>query len=407
MNQAIFCIRMWVLVYLTASSGINRQNDWFVQETSMEPMITTDLDTSQRILLGPGPSMAPPRVLRAQATPLVGHLDPQFLAIMDEEQRLLRHVFQTQNKLTLSIPGTGSAGMEAALCNFIEPGDPILVVVIGYFGERLCDVAHRYGASVDRLERPWGEGMDPTEIEAALKRKRYKLVGLVHAETSTGVLQHGIAEIARVVHQHGALLLVDVVTSLGGLPVEIDNWDVDIAYSGSQKCLSCPPGLAPITISDRAKSVLEERKSSVANWYLDLFGLSRYWEPPHSYHHTAPISAHFALREGLRIVLEEGLENRFVRHRKNAELLWDGLVSLGLPPLVPVEHRLATLTTPQLSSGLDDASLRRKLLEVYNIEIGGGFGPLQGKVWRIGLMGYSSRVENVLLLLAALDDLLN
>lgn len=373
----------------------------------MNPIGTGDLNTSQRILLGPGPSVAPSRVLRAMATPLVGHLDPQFLEIMDEEQHLLRQIFQTDNELTLALPGTGSAGMEAALCNFIEPGDPILVVVIGYFGERLCEVAERYGASVDRVEQPWGEVMDPAEIEAALQRKRYKLVALVHAETSTGVLQHGIAEIARAAHQHGALLLLDVVTSLGGIPVEIDNWDVDIAYSGSQKCLSCPPGLAPITVSPRAKLVLDGRKNRVANWYLDLKGLSRYWEPPHSYHHTAPISTHYALREGLRLVLEEGLGERFVRHVNNAELLWQGLERLGLPPLVPREYRLTTLTTAQISSGIDDASLRRRLLNIYNIEIGGGFGPLQGKVWRIGLMGYSSQAENVLLLLAALDNILH
>lgn len=365
-----------------------------------------ELDTSQRILLGPGPSMASPRVLRVMATPLIGHLDPQFLTIMDEEQQLLRQVFQTENQLTLAVPGTGSAGMEAALCNFVESGDSVLVVVIGYFGERLCEVVARYGAEVDRIELPWGEACDPQIIKKALQKKRYKLLALVHAETSTGVLQPAISEIASAAHKHGALLLLDVVTSLGGLPVEIDAWDVDIAYSGSQKCLSCPPGLAPITVGSRAREVLDKRLTPVANWYLDLKGLLKYWEPPHAYHHTSPISTHYALREGLRIAVEEGLEARFARHRRNAHLLWDGLEALNLPPLVPRDRRLTTLTTPQLPSGLDDAGLRKRLLEEYNIEIAGGFGQLAGKVWRIGLMGYSSRPENVLLLLAALREIL-
>lgn len=365
------------------------------------------LDTSQRILLGPGPSTMSPRVLRAMATPLVGHLDPEFLQIMEDEQKMLRLLFQTENELTLAIPGTGSAGMEAALCNFIEPGDRILVVVIGYFGERLCEVAARYSAEVDRIERPWGETFDPNDIEAALRRDQYKLLAIVHAETSTGVLQHGVRHIADAAHKHGALLLVDAVTSLGGMPVEIDAWDADIAYSGSQKCLSCPPGLAPITVSERAKQALEKRKSPVANWYLDLLGLARYWEPPHAYHHTAPISTHYALWEGLRAALEEGLDARFQRHRENAERLWEGLEELGLPPLVPVEDRLTTLTTPRIPTGTEDAKLRRQLLDTYNIEIAGGFGQLLGKVWRIGLMGYSSRRENVLLLLAALKQILS
>ncbi len=372
----------------------------------MDPTVFADLDTSSRILLGPGPSMASPRVLRAMATPLLGHLDPEFLKVMEEQQQLLRYVFQTQNELTLSIPGTGTAGMEAALCNFIEPGDPVLVCIIGFFGERLCEMAKRYGAQVDRLERAWGEVFDPGEIETALKAKPYKLVALVHAETSTGALQPGIPEIAAAAHQYGALLVLDTVTSLGGLPVEIDNWDVDVAYSGAQKSLSCPPGLAPLTVSERARQVLRQRKTPVANWYLDLNGLEKYWGQPHAYHHTAPISLHFALREGLRIVAEEGLEARFARHRANAELFWEGLEALDLPPLIPPAYRLATLTTPQIPPSVDDVVVRRRLLEEYNIEIAGGFGPLKGKVWRVGLMGFSSRRENVTLLLAALEKIL-
>lgn len=366
----------------------------------------SDLNVAPRILLGPGPSMVSPRVLRVMATPLLGHLDPEFLTIMDEEQQLLRTVFQTQNELTLSIPGTGSAGMEAALCNFIEPGDRILVGVMGFFGERLCEVAARYGAQVDRLERPWGQVFDPSEFESALKGKNYKLLALVHAETSTGALQPGIPEIAAAAHRNGALLVLDTVTSLGGMPVEIDSWDVDVAYSGTQKGLSCPPGLAPMTVNPRALEVLQNRKSPVGNWYLDLRGLAKYWLAPHSYHHTAPINLHYALREALRMAVEEGLEARFARHSENARLLWDGLDALDLPPLIPFPLRLTTLTTPQIPPSINDAATRRRLLDEFNIEIAGGFGQLQGKVWRIGLMGFSSRRENVLVLLAALKEIL-
>ena len=366
----------------------------------------SDLDVSSRILLGPGPSMVAPRVLQAMATPLVGHLDPQFLQVMDDEQRLLRYVFQTENELTLAVPGTGSAGMEAALCNFIETGDRVLVGVIGFFGERLCEIASRYGAQVDRLDRPWGQVLDPEEVTAALRKKQYKLVALVHAETSTGALQPGIAEIAAAAHQQGALLVLDTVTSLGGLPVQIDAWEVDVAYSGTQKSISSPPGLAPLTVSPRARQALGNRRTPVANWYLDLTGLEKYWHAPHAYHHTAPISLHYALREALRLVLEEGLETRFARHQVNAELLWEGLDALDLPPLVQHNFRLPTLTTPQLPPSVDDMGLRRRLLDEFNIEIAGGFGPLKGKVWRIGLMGFSSRRENIVLLLAALRQIL-
>ncbi len=371
----------------------------------MERPVFNDLDTAPRLLLGPGPSMVPARVLRAMATPLLGHLDPQFLQIMEEEQRLLRYLFQTTNEVTLVVPGTGTAGMESALCNLIEPGDRVLVAVMGFFGERLYEMALRYGAHADRLECPWGQVFEPEAIAATLQGGGYKLLALVHAETSTGALQPGIAEIARAAHAEGTLLVLDTVTSLAGLPVTVDAWGVDVAYSATQKGLSCPPGLAPITFSPRALEAIDRRKTPVANWYLDLNGLRKYWEAPHAYHHTSPINTHYALREGLRLVAEEGLEARFVRHRLNAELLWQGLESLDLPPLVPVEYRLPTLTTPQLRPDTDDAGLRMRLLEDYNIEIAAGFGPLKGKVWRIGLMGFSSRRENVLLLLAACGEL--
>ena len=364
-----------------------------------------DLDTSARILLGPGPSTVPPRVLRAMAQPLVGHLDPQFIALMNEVQELLRFVFQTQNPLTIPVSGTGSAGMEAALCNFLEAGDDVLIGVNGYFGERLCDMASRYGCHVHRLERPWGEVFTPEEVDEALRRQPARLVALVHAETATGALQpmEGMAE---VVHRHGGLLLIDCVTSLGGVAVTVDAWDADIAYSGTQKCLSCPPGLAPLTVGPRALEVLRGRKSKVANWYLDLTMVEKYWGSERTYHHTAPISMNYALREALRLIWEEGLEARFARHRANAEMLWAGLEALGLRLCVPREHRLPTLTTVWVPEGSDEAAIRRRLLEEYNIEIAGGLGQFKGRAWRIGLMGYSSQRQNVLLLLSALEQLL-
>ncbi len=364
-----------------------------------------DLDTSARILLGPGPSTVHPRVLRAMAHPLVGHLDPQFIALMNEVQELLRYVFQTENRLTVPISGTGSAGMETALCNFIEPGDPVLIGVNGYFGERLCDMAGRYGAEVRRLERPWGEVFAVEDVEKALREKPAKIVALVHAETSTGAWQP-MDGVAGVVHRYGGLLLIDCVTSLGGLPVTVDAWEVDIAYSGTQKCLSCPPGLAPLTVGPRALEVLRQRKTPVANWYLDLTMLEKYWGSERTYHHTAPISMNYALREALRLVQEEGLEQRFERHRAHAELLWEGLEALGLQMVVPLTHRLPSLTTVEVPEGVDEVAIRQQLLKEYNIEIAGGLGIFKGRAWRIGLMGYSSRRENVLLLLAALERLL-
>jgi alanine-glyoxylate transaminase/serine-glyoxylate transaminase/serine-pyruvate transaminase len=333
-------------------------------------------------------------------------MDPEYVKVMAEVKELLRYTFQTENAVTLPISGTGSAGMETALCNFIEPGDDVLIAINGFFGERLADMAGRYGANVDRIERPWGEIFTPQEIETALAKKNYKLVALVHGETSTGCVQTRVDEIATAAHRQGALLVLDTVASLGGVPVDVDGWDMDICYSGSQKCLSAPPGLAPITINQRAWEVVESRQTPVANWYLDLKGIWRYWGVSPAYHHTGPANMIFALREALRLVAEEGLENRMKRHRANAELLWAGLEELGLPPRVPLEYRMASLTTPQLPEGLDEAAIRKQLLETYNIEIAGGFGPLAGKIWRIGLMGFSSRRENVELLLAVLGKLL-
>ena len=365
----------------------------------------TDLNTPERVLLGPGPSMVHPRVLRAMAHPLLGHLDPQFIALMNQVQDLLRYVFQTENEMTLPISGTGSASMESTVANLLEPGDAILIGVNGYFGERLCDMAGRYGAEVRRLERPWGEVFDPSEVEAALRQKPAKVVALVHAETSTGALQP-MADMGEIIHNHGALFLIDCVTSLGGIPVEIDAWDVDIAYSGTQKCLSCPPGLGPLTVGPRAREAIRRRATKVANWYLDLSMIESYWGAERTYHHTAPITMNFGLREALRLVHEETLGARFERHRANSELLWEGLTDLGLRLIVPADHRLPSLTTVAVPEGVDEAAIRRCLLDKYNIEIAGGLGAFKGQAWRIGLMGYSSRRENVVLLLAALGNLL-
>jgi alanine-glyoxylate transaminase/serine-glyoxylate transaminase/serine-pyruvate transaminase len=364
-----------------------------------------ELDAPARVLLGPGPSLVHPKVLRAMATPLVGHLDPYFIQLMDHIQDQLRYVFETQNALTIPISGTGSAAMEAAVANMVEPGDAVLVCINGYFGGRIAEMARRYGGSVKTMQRPWGEVFTADEVRQALKEHPSKVVAIVHAETSTGA-QQPLDEIARLVHDQGGVLIVDAVTSLGGIPVRVDEVGIDVCYSGSQKCLSCPPGLGPITLNARAEEVLRRRKTPVANWYLDLSIVQKYWGSERTYHHTAPISANFALYEGLRLVAEEGLENRWARHRKNAELLWEGLGDLDLTLHVPEAHRLTTLTTVRVPEGVDELAIRQRLLEEYNIEIAGGLGELKGKIWRIGLMGYSSRPENVLLLLAALGKLL-
>lgn len=364
------------------------------------------LNPPQRILLGPGPSTVHPRVLQAMSLPLVGHLDPYFLEIMDQTQTLLRYVFQTQNQLTIPVSGTGSAAMEAAVANMVEPGDAVLICINGYFGHRLVDMAERYGGEVEAIHRPWGEVFSAQEVADELERRPARVVGIVHAETSTGACQP-LDEIADLVHDQGGVLIVDAVTSLGGLPVRVDEVGIDVCYSGSQKCLSCPPGIGPLTIGDRALDKIARREHQVANWYLDMTMVQKYWGAERSYHHTAPISSNYAFYESLRLVAEEGLEARWMRHQSNAEKLWEGLERAGLELHVPVEHRLPSLTTVKIPAGVDEAAVRRKLLSRYNIEIAGGLGELKGKVWRIGLMGYSSREENVLTLLAALEEVLN
>ncbi len=367
----------------------------------------SEIHSQPRILLGPGPSMTHPRVMRALATPTVGHLDPLLLDLYMEEQSLMRTVFATKNEWTFALSGTGTSGMEAALTNLLEPGDALLVAIHGYFGERLAEIGERLGAAVDRINRPPGEIFSIEEIDTALNRKTYKLLAIVHAETSTGAEQLHIKEIAASAHQHGALILLDTVTSLGGIPVRIDDWQIDAAYSASQKNLSAPSGLAPITLAKTAREVVETRKSPIPSFYLDLKAYANYWMDGHTYHHTASASLHYALTEALRILIEEGLESAFRRYRANAEALWAGLEELGARPFIPLEYRLPPLTTGRVPPGVDPHSIRTRLLNEYNIEIAAGFGPLKDQVWRIGLMGYSSRNENITLLLAALRELIH
>ncbi len=369
-------------------------------------MVTiTDLNPATRFLHGPGPSDCHPRVLRAMSIPSIGHLDPDFLKTMGEVQDLLRGVWQTANPMTFPLPGTGTSGMETAMANLVEPGDSVLVCVGGYFGERLVEIAGRYGASVTRLDNPWGEPFSAAQIADALRQKPAKLIAIVHAETSTGLLQP-LSEIAKVVHAAGALLLADCVTSLGGAEVNVDRTGIDAAYSCSQKCLSAPSGLSPFTFGPRAVDALKARKEKVHSFYLDLNLLDGYWSGNHAYHHTAPIQMIYAMREALRMVHEEGLENRIKRHRANAELLWKGLENLDLSMHVTQEYRLPSLTTVRVPAGVDEADVRKRMLTEYNVEIGAGLGALKGKVWRIGLMGYASSPERVAMLLGVLGRVL-
>jgi alanine-glyoxylate transaminase/serine-glyoxylate transaminase/serine-pyruvate transaminase len=350
--------------------------------------------TPDRLLLGPGPSNAHPTVLQALARTPIGHLDPLYVELMGEVQELLRYAWQTDNRLTIPMSGTGSAAMEATLANTIEPGDKVLVAVKGYFGLRLADMAGRYRAEVVTIERPWGEAFTLEEIEAAVKEHRPAVLALVHAETSTGIRQpmEGIGEVCR---KYGCLLLLDTVTSLGAVPVHLDAWQVDLAYSCSQKGLSCPPGLGPFTMGPRAEEKMRGREGKVPNWYLDVTLLNQYWGSDRVYHHTAPVNMNFGMREALRLLAEEGLENAWARHQDNAERLWAGLEELGLELHAPEHLRLPTLTTVRIPEGVDGKAFSLHLLNQHGIEVGGGLGALAGKVWRIGLMGFNSRPDNV------------
>jgi alanine-glyoxylate transaminase/serine-glyoxylate transaminase/serine-pyruvate transaminase len=355
-----------------------------------------------RMLLGPGPSEVHPQVLAAMARPLLGHLDPEFLALMNETQDMLRGLFQTKNPLTFAIGGTGSAGMEACVVNLVEPGDKMVVCVNGVFGQRMADVAERAGAAVTTIECPWGDVFDLGRIQDVLRRVRPKVLGIIHAETSTGAWQPA-AEIGALCRETSTLLLLDTVTSLAGASVEIDKWGVDAVYSGTQKCLSCPPGLSPVSFSPRAVEAIQRRKTKVQSWYLDMTMVQRYWNEERFYHHTAPISMIYALHQALRLVEEEGLPARFARHLLNHRALKAGLGALGIDYLPPEGRQLPMLNAVRVPDGADDGAMRRLLLAEFGIEIGGGLGELKGKVWRIGLMGYGSRPNNVTGFLAALE----
>lgn len=369
-------------------------------------MAPYETETPRRVLLGPGPSNVHPRVLRALSTPLVGHLDPVFIGLMEETKTLLRRVFQTENALTLPISGTGSAGMETCFVNLVEPGDEVVVGVNGVFGTRMADVVERCGGTPVVIETEWGRVFTPDDVRAGLARcTRPKLVALVHAETSTGAWQP-LDGMAQIVHDAGALLLVDAVTSLAGCPLKIDEWGIDACYSGTQKCLSCPPGLSPVTFSPAAQDVMRRRQHKVLSWYLDLNMLEKYWGEDRVYHHTAPISMNYALREALRLVCEEGLEARYRRHERNHRALAAGLAALGMGLAAQDGHRLWMLNSVTIPDGVDDRSVRRQLLETHGIEIGAGLGAFAGSVWRIGLMGESSTQANVELVLDALESVL-
>ncbi len=359
----------------------------------------------QRILLGPGPSIIDPRVYRALSTPITGHMDPHFLGVMKEVRSKLRRLFRADYEVTIPVSGTGSAGMEAALVNFLEPGDDVCVLSGGFFADRMVNIARRTGANVQVIETEWGLPTDPARVSRELAGKRLKMLAAVHGETSTGVLQP-LEPLAAIAQKHGALFVVDTVATLGGMVIETEKIGIDVCYSGSQKCVGCPPGLAPITVSERAMSVLRARKGPVQSWYLDLSGVEKYWGTERTYHHTAPISLIYALNEALNLIEEEGLDARSARHARNIAALGAGLSALGLEPLPAREYRMPMLATVRIPAGVDDMRVRSRLLERFNIEIAGGLGAFKGKLWRIGMMGSSSSEGNLLLLLAALEILL-
>lgn len=378
-----------------------------VRENKMENIPESRVPViSPRILLGPGPSNASPRVLQAMMSPMIGYADSSFTAILDELSGLLRLLFRTDDGLAVALPGTGSAGMEAGLNSLLEPGDTVVICSYGFFGERMADMAERLGANPVVLRSAWGKPFPPEMLERELGRQdSVKMVAAVHAETSTGVLQP-LDEIGRMAKESGALFMVDAVTSLGGSRFGFDAMGIDYAYSCSQKCLGAPPGICPAAISSRALDTISSRTRKPASWYLDLEMIARYWGPDHVYHHTAPVSMILALREAARMALEEGLDERIARHGRNAAALRAGLSALGLEFVVEERYRLDQVTLVWIPEGVDDAEVRRRLLAERSIEIGGGFGPFGGKAWRIGLMGESCKAENVLALLSALESIL-
>ncbi len=366
-----------------------------------------ELQPPQKVLLGPGPSSVHPRVLQALALPVMGHLDPAFFQVMDDVCEMLRQVFHTKNVMTVPISSTGTGAMETACANIIEPGDTVLICRNGYFGIRLGDIAERCGATVHLIDTPWGKSVDPEMLRDELKKHSgLKAVGVVHAETSTGVISD-MKEIVDVIHESGALAIVDAVTSLGGHEVRMDDWGMDVCYSATQKCLGAPPGLAPISLSDAAMEVVSKRPTKVQSFYFNLKDLESYWNQTRAYHHTSPINMTYALREALRMMMEEGQENRIQRHARVAAGLRAGAEALGLDLLAEDGHRLNPLTTVSVPDGIEDAKVRRALLNEHDIEIGGGLGEFAGKAWRIGLMGESARERNVFALLSALETILH
>ncbi|MFC6865232.1 pyridoxal-phosphate-dependent aminotransferase family protein [Halomicroarcula sp. GCM10025817] len=365
-----------------------------------------ELTPPDRTLMGPGPSDVHPRVLRAMSTPLVGHLDPSFIEIMDEVQDLLRYTFRTDNQWTIPVSGTGSASMEAAVGNLVEPGDTMLVPTNGYFGDRMASMADRAGGEVVTVDAPWGEPLDPADVEAAFDEHSPDVFGFVHAETSTGVLQPSVPELTSIAHENDALVVADTVTSLGGVEFRADEWDVDVAYSGPQKCLSCPPGASPLTLNDDAMDKVLSREQPPRSWYLDLSLLEGYWGEERAYHHTAPITNVYALREALRLVAEEGIEQRWERHRAVASALKAGVEAMGLELNAPEAYWLPSLNTIRVPDGVDDGAVIQSLLDEYDLEIASGLGALEGDIWRIGCMGHSARPKNVSYLMTALGDAL-
>ena len=372
-----------------------------------EPPAVGELTPPDRTLMGPGPSDVHPRVLRAMSTPLVGHLDPSFVEIMDEVQELLRYTFRTDNEWTIPVSGTGSAAMEAAIGNVVAPGDTMLVPTNGYFGGRMASMAERAGGEVVEVDAPWGEPLDPADVEDALATHEPDVFGFVHAETSTGAKQIDVPDLTAAAHDHGALVIADTVTSIGGVELRVDEWGIDVAYAGPQKCLSCPPGASPLTLNDRAMEKVRAREEECRSWYLDLSLLDDYWGDERAYHHTAPITNVYALREALRLVAEEGIESRWDRHLEMAGALKAGMEAMGLGLNPDDEYWLPSLNAVRVPDGVDDGDVIDHLLDHYDLEIASGLGDLEGDVFRIGCMGYSANPENVIYVVNALGETLD
>lgn len=372
----------------------------------MSPPTVPELSPPDRTLLGPGPSNVHPRVLRAMTTPLVGYLDDYYTTVMDDVQELLRYLFQTENKHTLAVSGTGTAAMETAFTNLVEPDETVLVPNNGYFGERMGQIANRAGANVIHVDAPWGEPLDPDDVADAIQTHEPSVFGFVHGETSTGVRQTNIPELTRIAHDHDTLVIADTVASLGGVEFQTDAWDVDVVYSGSQKCLSAPPGASPITLNDRAMEKINNRTTPIRSWYLDLTGVWDYWGDARNYHHTGPISTMYALREALRLVAEEGIESTWNRHRRIAQALKGGVDAMGTPVYPEDDCWLPTLNAVTVPNAVDENRVIDRLLDEHGIEIVGGLGALAGDIFRVGCMGHSARPGNILDFLAAFGTIL-